>query len=188
MSQAKGDAALRQFERDMVIACMTMAVLALLLTGAWKGRGPAVRVALGVLGGGLLVAFSYRAIKDGVNALVGIAIGARVPVPGDGGGPAAEDGGLVAVEDGAGGAVEGSSRAGLQPRPTGPMPPVLSAGRRVFLAVKFFTRYALLAVAAYVMLTCLRLHPAGLLVGVSSPFVAAVVEVGRLSRARRPHS
>jgi hypothetical protein len=39
------------------------------------------------------------------------------------------------------------------------------------------------------MLTCFRLHPAGLLVGAMSPFVAAAVQVVRMSRAaaRREH-
>jgi hypothetical protein len=65
----------------------------------------------------------------------------------------------------------------------------LPAGRRVALAVKFFTRYALLAVGAYVMLACLRVHPVGLFAGATTPFVAAVVQAVRSSRApsRREH-
>ena len=63
------------------------------------------------------------------------------------------------------------------------------ARRRVRGAVKFFTRYALLAVGAYVMLTCFRLHPIGLLAGAASPFVAALAQVVRMSRSlsRREH-
>jgi len=61
--------------------------------------------------------------------------------------------------------------------------PALPARRRVGLAVKFFTRYALLAVGAYVMLTCFRLHPVGLLAGAMTPFVAAAVLAVRSSRA-----
>jgi hypothetical protein len=61
--------------------------------------------------------------------------------------------------------------------------PPLPAGARVGLAVKFFSRYALLAVGAYVMLTRLRLHPAGLVIGATSPFVAAAVLVVRMSRS-----
>jgi hypothetical protein len=55
--------------------------------------------------------------------------------------------------------------------------------------VKFFTRYALLAVGAYVMLACLRVHPVGLLAGATTPFVAAAVLAVRSSRAtsRREH-
>jgi hypothetical protein len=59
----------------------------------------------------------------------------------------------------------------------------LPAGRRIALAVKFFTRYALLAVGAYVMLACLGVHPVGLLAGATTPFVAAVVQAVRSSRA-----
>jgi hypothetical protein len=61
--------------------------------------------------------------------------------------------------------------------------PPLPAGTRVGLAVKFFSRYALLAVGAYVMLTCFRVHPVGLLAGATTPFVAALVQVVRSYRA-----
>ena len=60
---------------------------------------------------------------------------------------------------------------------------VLTGGRRVWLALKFLTRYALLAVGAYVMLACFRVHPVGLLAGATAPFVAAAVQVMRSSRA-----
>lgn len=43
----------------------------------------------------------------------------------------------------------------------------------VFLLVKFFTRHAILALAAYGMMARLELHPVGLLIGVSAPAVAA---------------
>jgi hypothetical protein len=79
--------------------------------------------------------------------------------------------------------------AGVAPRPEaggedGARGPALTVGRRVLAAVKFFTRYALLAVAAYVMLTCFRLHPVGVLAGATAPFLAALMQIGRLSRAR----
>ncbi len=81
--------------------------------------------------------------------------------------------------------------AGRHPAPGGDSPadPPLPPGKHVGLAVKFFTRYALLAVGAYAMLACLRVHPVGLLAGVSTPFVAAVVQAVRSSRApsRREH-
>jgi hypothetical protein len=51
--------------------------------------------------------------------------------------------------------------------------------------VKFFTRHAMLALAAYVMMVRLHLDPVGLLVGVSSLAVAVVVEVLRDLRWRR---
>jgi hypothetical protein len=64
-----------------------------------------------------------------------------------------------------------------------------SPRHRFGLAVRFLTRYALLAVGAYVMLACFRVHPIGLLAGATTPFVAALVQLVRSSRAtsRRKH-
>jgi len=45
--------------------------------------------------------------------------------------------------------------------------------------VKFFTRYAILAVAAYVMLARLRVSPVGFAVGVSWPVVAVAATAAR---------
>ena len=56
-----------------------------------------------------------------------------------------------------------------------------SARRRV-LAAKFVGRYALLALAAYVMLAYLHAHPVGLLLGVASPVVAVAGEALRFIR------
>lgn len=137
MSAVEADPALRRFERDAALACLGLTVVGAAVVAAVRGVGAAANTAAGVLGGGLLIAVSYRAIKGAADLVAG---------------------------------------SGLSP------------GRRAFLAVKFFTRYALLAVAAYVMLTCFRLHPAGVLAGATSPFLAAVMQVGRLSRAGRRHS
>ena len=55
---------LRRIERTSVVACLAMAAAALVI-----GRGePAAPLA--VLGGGVLIAVSYRAIASGVNGLV----------------------------------------------------------------------------------------------------------------------
>jgi hypothetical protein len=51
--------------------------------------------------------------------------------------------------------------------------------------VKFFTRYAIVALAAYGMMVRLRLDPVGLLVGVSSLAVAVAIEAVRDLRWRR---
>ena len=62
--------------------------------------------------------------------------------------------------------------------------------RRAIPLVKFFTRYAILAFAAYVMLARLRLHPLGVVAGASSFVVAigaAAVRALATSRARNPH-
>jgi len=124
------DAMLRRFERNQIVASLAMAALAALV-----GR---FDVALGVIGGGLLMAMSYRAIRGGVDAIV----------------------------------------------PAGAAPPSgrRLAKRRVLLAARFLGRYALLALAAYVMLARLRIHPVGLLVGAASPVVAVAVEALRFVR------
>lgn len=59
--------------------------------------------------------------------------------------------------------------------------------RPVVAALRFAGRYALLGFLAYVMIARLRLHPVGLLIGVSSMVAAALVEaVRQLSGADRP--
>lgn len=118
--------------------------------------------AAGVLAGGALTVLSYLAIKGGVTALLDAVSKA---------GPLTD----------AGGAKEGRSAPAAGPAP--------AAGRRAWLMVKFLGRYALLAVVAYVMLACFRVHPVGLLAGATAPFVAAVMHVMRSSRAssRRRH-
>ena len=54
-----------------------------------------------------------------------------------------------------------------------------------FVLVKFFTRHAIVALAAYGMMVRLRLDPMGLLAGVSSLGVAVGVEALRDLRWRR---
>ena len=56
---------------------------------------------------------------------------------------------------------------------------------RVLQLVKFFTRYAMLSLAAYGMLVRLHFDPLGMLVGVSSLGVAVGVEALRGFRGRR---
>lgn len=55
---------LRRIERTSIVACLAMAAVALVLA---RGR---TAPALGVLGGGLLIAVSYRTIASGVSGLV----------------------------------------------------------------------------------------------------------------------
>jgi hypothetical protein len=150
VTPADADPALRRFERDAVGACLAMAAVAFVAGALWQDIGAAARAALGVVGGGLLLAFSYRAIKGAADVLVAVATG----------------------------------RSGVDAPDARP---VLSGGRRAFLTAKFLARYALLAVAAYVMLTCFRLHPVGVLAGATSPFVAALVQAARMFRAGRQH-
>ena len=58
---------------------------------------------------------------------------------------------------------------------TGEMAPV----SRAFPLVKFFTRHAILALTAYVMMVRLHLDPVGMFVGVTSVVVAAAVAAAR---------
>jgi hypothetical protein len=112
--------------------------------------------AAGVVAGGALMALSYLAIKGGVDLVIAAASKAARPAK--------------------------SSDAEEEPGDA-PERPALPAGRRAWLAVKFFGRYALLAVGAYVMLACFRVHPVGLMAGATAPFVAAAVHLMRSSRA-----
>ncbi len=164
---SESDHLLKQFERDGVAACAAMAVIALAIE---RGRPDG---AAGVVAGGALMALSYWAIKGGVDLVVGISRGRA--------GPPAQPG-----DETAAGPAEQPADGGRE----GPEPSrALSTRRRIGLALKFFTRYALLAVGAYVMLACFRVHPLGLLAGATTPFVAAAVQVVRSSRAssRRGH-
>jgi hypothetical protein len=112
--------------------------------------------AAGVLGGFALIAVSYQGIRAGVANLWPAADGRS-----------AADSGAPASESGAGdGAPTASPRA--------------SAG-----FVKFFTRHAILAFGAYVMMARFDFDPMAMLVGVTSPAVAATVEIVRTIRARR---
>jgi hypothetical protein len=111
------------FERDARLACLAMTIIAVLVPGG------GARAGLGVLGGGLLAAVSYRGLKNGVWAA--------------------------------------SSRA----------------QGRVWALVKFFTRYAILAIAAYVMLARLRLPPMAVMAGASSLLVAVGVAAVRAARS-----
>jgi len=60
--------------------------------------------------------------------------------------------------------------------------PVPSRPRLGF--VKFFTRHAILAVSAYVMMARFEFDPMAMLAGVTAPAVAASIESVRIMRAR----
>lgn len=122
---AETDPALRRIERYSLIACAVLAVAAGIVTRR-------VEAPLGVLGGGALVAISYRGIKAGIAVL---------------------------GEAGAGG--RGGARS-------------VAIG-----LVKFFTRYAILAIAAYVIMARLRLPPVAVFAGASSLVIAVMVEALR---------
>ena len=73
------DPVLRRLERTAALACLMMTIAALIV-----GRGQWAPAA-GVVGGGLLIAFSYRTIGAGVSGLVDVIATPRHP--GDHGSP-----------------------------------------------------------------------------------------------------
>jgi ATP synthase I subunit len=121
------DPLLARLRRNALLACGAIALVALVL----DPHRPAV--AIGVLGGGVLVAISYLAVSFTINAVL--------------------------------------PRKGRKSRQ-----------KQALAALVFAGHYALLALAAYVMIGRLRLHPIGLLGGVTSFVVAVALE------ARRPKS
>jgi hypothetical protein len=72
---AELDPLLRRLERSALLVCAAMAVAAFIISG---GRWAPVA---GVIGGGLLIAISYRTIGSGVGGLVDMI--ARSPQPGE---------------------------------------------------------------------------------------------------------
>jgi hypothetical protein len=134
------DPTLRGVERNALIICAAM-TLAACFVRPWP------EVALGVIGGGLLVGFSYWSLKSGVTVMAA-AITARsadsAPAP---------------------------STAATPPARSAGKNKKRSAGKNKNLTrelAKLTLRYALLALLAYVMIARLRLHPWGLLAGASS--------------------
>ena len=121
----ESDPLLRRVERNGILACAGMAVI------AWALARGDVNAPAGVFGGGLLAWISYRGIKGGIDVLTG----------------PDREGVSVAI--------------GL---------------------VKFFTRYAILALAAYVIMARLRMPPLAVFAGASSLVVAVAVEALRGSQ------
>ncbi|MEW6320958.1 MAG: ATP synthase subunit I [Acidobacteriota bacterium] len=120
------DRVLARLGRDTAVVAGVLAVLAL---AVWPRE---MRAALGVVGGGLLVALSGWAIASATGEALA------------------------------------AGREGRRP------------GARAL--VKFVTRHAILALAAYVMMARLGLDPVGMLVGVSALGAAAALEAGRAWR------
>lgn len=153
MIRREPDPQLRRFERSAAWCCVTTAAVAMV---ARRGHPD---VALGILGGGLLIGTSYWAIRSGVDGLLS-ALATRAAADREASGPG------TAV----------SSRLG---------------GARFLL--RFAGRYALLALLAYAIIARFRLHPVGVLIGVSSVVVAASLEAiltlhGRRDTARQQPS
>ena len=129
------DTTLRSVERNAFFICAAMTVVACFVP-------PRPAVALGVLGGGLLVGVSYWSLKSSVTALVDV---------------------LAGVGTGAGTTAD-------------PARPRANMRREI---VKLTLRYALLGLLAYVMIARLRLHPLGLLLGMTALAASATAEAVR---------
>jgi hypothetical protein len=127
--------------RGTAVSCVAIAVL----FGLWN---QSIVSAAAVLGGGLLIAISFWAIRSGVDDLV---LGNSLPRR----------------------SAEGAKEGETGRKSTG------------FSLVKFFTRHAIVALAAYGMMVRLHLDPIGLLAGVSALGVAVAVEGLRDLRWRR---
>lgn len=129
---AEPDPQLRRIERTAVIACALTMLAAALSGGGWRGI-------LGVMGGGVLLAVSWRGVRSGVDAAL--------------------------------------QTASVDSR---------SSRRRstAWRLVKFVTRFAILALLAYVMMVRLRAQPWWMLAGATSVVAAPVIEVFRQLRAQ----
>jgi hypothetical protein len=150
------DPSIRRIERDAVIWCGLATAAALAI------RPDAPAVAAGVVGGGLLAVVSLLAIRSSVDAVL-----ARLaPAPDAAATPHSAP-------------VEATGEAAVD-APSPGAPPRAAAG----IGLKLAGRYLVLALAAYVMMARLRLHPVGLLIGASSLVAGATLEAVR--SLRRP--
>lgn len=130
-----------------------------------------LRVALGVLGGGLAVAVSYLGLKQGVDRAIAAA----------GAFAAAEQGSAASPGD-TGGRDETDRSTATPTRGR--------RGRPLAALVKVFTRYLLIGLILYVMISVFGAHPLALVWGASSIVVAAAIEAVRQlvsGRPRKPH-
>ena len=112
-----------------------------------------------------------RLERDAVVAALLLAAGAALWWPQRPGRPLGVLGGLALVGIGYAGIRAGVRALGESPETRG--------SRRRSGFVKFFTRHAILALAAYGMMARLKLDPVGMLVGVSSLALAAGLEAAR---------
>jgi len=155
------DPLLRRLERRALLFCLIAAVATVVVQ---RGR---FDVAAGVVGGGVLIGVSYWAVRSSIDGVLAL-VGESDPGESGPGGPGPGRGSRVSAE-------------------TRPGPVLQARGRALAHGLRFVGRYAVLAGLAYVMLVWLRLHPVGLILGVSSIVVAAAIEaattLGRPTRS-----
>jgi len=158
------DPLIRRLQAGAAVWCSVLAAGALLI---WPRR---LDVAAGIVGGGLLTAVSFFAIKSSIDG--GIRLIEPVPDadPAAPGGASALPGGDQLMED----AEPTEEKTRKQRRQGG------------WVVVKVAGRYGLLALLAYVMISRLRLHPVGLVVGASALVASASLEAARWLGRQRP--
>ena len=151
----EADPSLRRIERTAVVVCVATVFAALMV-----GRGD-IGPAIGVAGGGLLMAISYRTIASNVSGFVDLLAPPAESNPAASG-PADSRPAVSRID-------------GPPERRRTNVSPLLA-----LMLAKLVFRYALLALLAYVMIARLRLDPLGLLAGASSIPVAVSFEAIRL--------
>ncbi len=139
-----------------MIACVAMAA------SAWMIARGDLLAPLGVFGGGTLAWISYRGIKGGIDAVASVGLPADLSAD-------------LSAE---------ARSAKVEARSAKIEAPRAKAGRRAWRTrlwglVKFFTRYGILALAAYVIMARLRLPPLAVFAGASSLVIAVAVEAAR---------
>lgn len=171
------DPLLNRLERRALIFCLGAAVVALAL------RGGRPDMAAAILAGGLLSGVSYWAIRSGVTSLTRLVAGGALRARAGAAAP------VPAPAPGLPPDVPADVVAGPAPESDGD-PQLLDASElgapsKVALLLRLAGRYALLALMAYGMIARLRLHPIGLLIGMSSLVVAVSLEAIRPPTATR---
>lgn len=167
------DPLLHRLERRALVFCLGASVVALAV------RGGQPDVAIGILAGGLLCGVSYWAIRSGVTSLTKLVVeGARRAQAGAGVQTSA-----TVPPTAADSRDEPSGEPGPDPQLVDASE--LGAPSKVALLLRLAGRYALLGLMAYGMIARLRLHPIGLLIGMSSLVVAVSLEAMRSPTAIR---
>ena len=142
------DPLLRRLERRALLFCAICG-----RGDRWSCSGGRVDVALGVVGGGVLIGVSYWAIRSSIDGVLALTLPAAPPGKG-GVGRNFSSGPRKFAQDPqfSGDLRRESSRSGS------PDPGACASA----YGLRFVGRYAVLAGLAYVMLVWLRLHPVGL--------------------------